>query len=510
MFFRLSLLILVILTRFLGLRWGDGYFFHPDENNMATAVSQIIPSNLNPHFFAYGQFPLYLAYFSLKTFSLPPTFAHSVYALRFWSAVFSGLSILIFYLIYPSFLFVLLLIFSPGLIQLAHFGTTESLLVLVLAFNLYLARLILCQPKFAYFFWAALVTGIGLAAKISSIVFFLPILLAALLGQFKNRLSLLLFAGGSLLLTIIFFLIFSPYNFLARSDFFSTLNYEIQVATGQLKVFYTSQFLHTIPYFFQLTNIFPYTSGFPVFVIGILGYFLILKSYLIRPKSIASCTVLLFSGLIYFAYFGQLYAKWTRFVSPLFFSFPLFASYLLVRIKNTIIVNLLLSISILPGILLLTNYLRPDIRLTASDWINQNIPAHSRILSEAGNVINLPVANYAFRVTNYDFYHLDQDPSLVARLPQELLLADYILIPSRRIFKNQSNSDFPVSQKYYQALFSGRLGFKLVKYFSPLPDLFFNAENAEETWTVFDRPTIRIFQKTRPLTLSQYAQILKV
>jgi hypothetical protein len=48
-----------LFTRFYGLNWGSGLYFHPDENNMATALSQLSPSNFNP-LFAYGQFPLYL------------------------------------------------------------------------------------------------------------------------------------------------------------------------------------------------------------------------------------------------------------------------------------------------------------------------------------------------------------------------------------------------------------------------------------------------------------------
>jgi len=37
---------------------------------------------------------------------------------------------------------------------------------------------------------------------------------------------------------------------------------------------------------------------------------------------------------------------------------------------------------------------------------------------------------------------------------------------------------------------------------------FLNSENAEETWSVFDHPTIRIFQKEINLTLDQYEKLL--
>lgn len=73
--------------------------------------------------------------------------------------------------------------------------------------------------------------------------------------------------------------------------------------------------------------------------------------------------------------------------------------------------------------------------------------------------------------------------------------SDYILIPSRRVFKNQNNPSFPYSQKYYQSLFNNKLGFNQIKQFSSNNSLFLNSENAEETWSVFDNPTIRIFKK---------------
>src|SRR5436190_14018626 len=58
------LLILGIFFRFYNLSWGAPFFFHPDERNIAISISQLqYPSQLNPHFFAYGSFPIYCIYF---------------------------------------------------------------------------------------------------------------------------------------------------------------------------------------------------------------------------------------------------------------------------------------------------------------------------------------------------------------------------------------------------------------------------------------------------------------
>jgi hypothetical protein len=136
-----------------------------------------------------------------------------------------------------------------------------------------------------------------------------------------------------------------------------------------------------------------------------------------------------------------------------------------------------------------------DVRLTASAWLNANIPSGSTVLSEAGNVVNLPVFSPPYDVINFDFYQVDSNPILAQELVANIKSADYILVPSRRIFKNQNNFRYPISQKYYQQLFSPTPNYKLIKTFSPGNSFILNSENAEETYTVFDHPTIRVFQK---------------
>lgn len=113
-------------------------------------------------------------------------------------------------------------------------------------------------------------------------------------------------------------------------------------------------------------------------------------------------------------------------------------------------------------------------------------------------------------------------------LPDHLEKADYIFIPSRRIFSTHMRPDmFPLTNRYYQALFSGELGFKPLVTISTLgsqrptipglvdrpytpEDIFIQDEAAEETWTVFDHPIIRIYEKTTPKTTEEYGSILNI
>jgi len=285
-----------------------------------------------------------------------------------------------------------------------------------------------------------------------------------------------------LIFTLVFSCAFSPYSIIANSEFFGTMTYETSVATGKTLVFYTRQFLDTVPYYFQITKIFPYVSGIVVFILGLLGILKLNKKYFL----------FLLPALIYFLYTGQLFVKWTRFMSPVFFVFPFLATIFLIKIKSKLLCNILIFLSIIPALIFMKIYIHDDIRIVASKYINVLPP--SIIFSEGGNVMNIPLGHSYHEVTNFDFYELDakkNDKELYSYVSK----SDYILVPSRRVFKNQNNSKFPLSQVYYSKLFSGDLGFKLEKTFKIKSSFLLNAENAEETWSVFDHPIIRIYEK---------------
>ncbi|HOR02222.1 MAG TPA: glycosyltransferase family 39 protein [Candidatus Woesebacteria bacterium] len=496
----LLVIVLAVFTRFWNLNWSQGYPFHPDENNMVNSILQLTTTDLNPRFFAYGQFPLYLTYFT----SPHQTFTSITLTLRFWSAVFSCLSLVFFYFIskkifvsdFFSLIFVLLLIFTPGLIQSAHFGTTESILIFVFSVNLFLAFKFLDHPRPKFIFLASLVSGLGLATKISALILTLPIFISFAFLFFKktNFWFLVRYFLFFVSLTIVVSLLLSPFNLINYADFISAIKYEIGVANSSLPVFYTRQFINTLPYLFHFRHIFPYTNGIFIFFFGIIGTFIYIYRSFVYQKLNPYFFITFFSALIYFVYHGQIFVKWTRFVAPIFFIFPFMSVYFFSTIRSKIISIFLFILSILPGIYFMKTYFTVDNRILASHWINQNIPQQSVILSESGNVTSLPLdTSSKFNLTDFDFYNLDSQNH--ANLDHLIADSQYIFVPSRRVFKNQTNSLFPESQKYYQSLFSGQLGFNLIKTFSLNNSLFLNPETAEETWSVFDNPVIRIYQK---------------
>jgi 4-amino-4-deoxy-L-arabinose transferase-like glycosyltransferase len=508
------ILAVAFLVRFYHLSWGEGYFFHPDENNMARSISQMSLSNLDPNFYAYGQFPLYLTYFSAIFFklinyqNLVISSFEAAYILRFWSAVFSVLTVVVGFKLSSSlfpkdkkYIFPALLALSPGLIQSAHFGTTESILTLIFVSLAWLCLRLIKQNKTKDFFLTGLVAGVGLASKLSALVYILPLfLVTALILFFKKpknyckNFIVLVFA------VITFSILFCPYFVINWPEALSTLKYESQVARGEVVVFYTRQFANTVPVIFQFKNIFPWVLGPPLFLTFLAGLVLAVKK-LFKEKRLSVNLIIILSGSVsWFVFNSFLFAKWTRFMIPVLPFFVLLATWFLAQLKTKKVKRIWLLLCFIPG-LVLTKVYSHDSRLEATSWLNSNISSDAVVLSEGGNVVNLPVENKTgFKVVNFDFYTLEDDLGKIEELNSLISEADYILVPSRRVFANLSKEEkYPVTTRYYRSLFSGELGFVKEKEFKPFSfweELIVGSDlNSEETWTVFDRPVIRLYKR---------------
>ncbi|MDD5481412.1 MAG: glycosyltransferase family 39 protein [Candidatus Shapirobacteria bacterium] len=521
-----TILILAGLLRFSGLGWGEGHYFHPDENNMAQAVLALDKTG-RPDFYAYGQLPLFLALFSARSGSLFSLVRHSnqldfskaIFFLRFWSASAGTISVLLVYLlgrklvnIQGGIIAAAITAFLPGLIQAGHFGTTESLLTFFYLAIAYCSLKIYQEIKLINFIASGLFLGLALATKISAGLFFLLPLAAVSLnlkkegGLIKNRIVGLVLLS---LLALMITLVFSPFLIINFSQSLSTLKYEIAVAKGKIIPFYTRQFLTTAPFWFHIKKILPFLLGWPAFIVSIRG----IIGFIQEKKGRSLWLVVLFPSLIFFLYQGQLFAKWTRFLVPITPIFSLLFAQATSKISKPL-QYIVVIISCLPGVFFFDLvYNQSDTRYQFSSWAKENLPQTSIILSESGNVVNLPL-DADRQIINFDFYQLEEEGNLDL-LCQHLKMVDYIIVPNRRVFANHPSSSFPATANYYQKLFSDQLGFSLIKIFSPNSRYYWanyyyrkSELEAEETWTVFDHPTIRLYQKTIPFSTKDYQNIL--
>jgi len=163
-------------------------------------------------------------------------------------------------------------------------------------------------------------------------------------------------------------------------------------------------------------------------------------------------------------------------------------------------------------------YFQTDPRVAVTSWINNNLPLESSVLVESGNTLDIPLEG-DFQKVSFDFYNLDANRKLQNQLPTLVSQADYFIIQSRRIFINHQRlpEQFPITARFYDLLFSDQLGFEKIKEFTSFPKLKVRSwkleipdELAEETWSVFDHPVIRIYEKTKPFSEDKYESLLKI
>lgn len=174
-------------------------------------------------------------------------------------------------------------------------------------------------------------------------------------------------------------------------------------------------------------------------------------------------------------------------------------------------------------------YTRPHSRITASQWLFNNLPPGATITSEHWDDalpldidgrdpwqrfhnIEMPV----YAEDDPEKYFGKIDPATGAHQPgllEQIDQADVIVLSSNRVYDSirRMPMRFPALIRYYHALFSGELGFRLVadihSYPSiagiPIPD-----QGAEEAFSVYDHPRILIFQKTPDFSSKRAEQII--
>ena len=526
-----AIILLGGLLRFYNLNWDQGHFFHPDERNIAGAVSKIrFFTQLNPHFFAYGGLPHYLYRAVgeiLAKLTDDPAWVSNWSLInlvgRGVSAFVSSVSTLLVFLLgkkvfdkKTGLLAAFFTAFCVSLIQTAHYGVTESLLTFWGLLIALLSFKLLEKPIPKNYLVLGLVSGLAVGTKVSAATFLLFPTLAHLLSGRKNFLKKQFFFSVFLLFVAFFFLLSSPYTLLDFEHFKESMTYEASVASGKPVVCYVYQFLKTKPYIFQIKNL-PWLMG-PLLALFSLAGFALLLTKVLKRKIL----LLISWPLVYALIVGSWYAKFIRYMVPLLPFFCILAAWFLIEIKNRwhrVGCDLLL-LSILTTTLyalsFMSIYAHENTRITASKWVFENVPSGSKILTEHWDT-GLPVGVNGHNPSMYETEQLtiyDEDNSAKAGYYAEKLSgADYITISSRRLYGTLINlpEKYPITSKYYKLLFSGELGYNEVAKFTSYPRLLgieLNDDGTEETFQVFDHPKVMVFENVEHLLPNQLRKII--
>jgi YYY domain-containing protein len=165
-------------------------------------------------------------------------------------------------------------------------------------------------------------------------------------------------------------------------------------------------------------------------------------------------------------------------------------------------------------------YRRPLTRITASRWIYENLPPGTVIANEHWDD-GLPLridgkdgfGSFGYRGLSSSSdssmqMYAEDTPEKREQLYQWLNEADYIVLSSNRLWGSipRLPTRYPMTTLYYELLFAGKLGFEQVLRTTSFPTIFwhpFDDTWAEEAFSVYDHPEVRIYRKT-----PQYSEAL--
>lgn len=529
-----------VVFRYYNLSWGSPFFFHPDERNIASAISQLdYPSQLNPHFFAYGSLPIYLIYFTgVFVNSILHFVFHSqtkLTTVNFEQAIIIGryysflLSVLLLPLVYKigekiggnkvGIYALLFSVFSTGFIQYAHFSTFEMWLTFFTLGVVYLFIRFNETGNYKYLYLGGILLGFLLSIKVTSVIL-LPVCLSiiiikSVLRFFKTKKHKLMYVERSVLHVFLFLAITifctyltSPYYWMDNPGFLNSMNYESSVATGKLPVFYTQTFIKSTPFVFQIFHVFPFLLN-PFVLICLPVTLLMVFTEVFRKKNENGYIVLIFFLLVLVSQL-PLFVIWTRYYVPTLPFLYIILSYgillFIKRMKKSWLPRalpyFLIFISFIYSFLYVKVVLNmPDTRVQAAAWSKKNIPSQSYILTESYDLGIVPFNSGFSHITLFNFYDLDTDRAKTRELKNEMEKTQYVILPSQRILQSRSTHPqlFPVSSAFYNKLFNGK-GFKKI-YQTPC-DIFclvlYNFDPVilpEQTINIFDRPNVFIFKR---------------
>ena len=556
----LALLLATALSlRLFGQDWDQGTYQHPDERFIAMvsanrlsmpaigdlgeifspATSPLNPrrddENGNPLSFAYGSLPMYvqgvtgsiLNLFSERDWN---SYGELYKVGRTLTAIVDTLTVAFIFLLgrrlfgpAAGFIGAALYTFTVLAIQLAHFFTVDTWLTLFVTATLYFAIRFMDSPTIWRSLAVGATVGMAFATKASVPSLLAPILLAYAWAFWKSnrKLEVASFAAAGGLLSLAVFSLFEPYALVRSGPFIEDIRNQARIVRGETDIPFTRQFVGLIPGIYELRNMFAFTMGPGLFTAAFAGIGVGLwRAITLRDVRLA---IPLLWIVAYLPTTLTTEARFLRYSLPIMPVMAIFAAGLLVwlvsqqrlRVLGQIATAATLIVTLIWAAGFTTIYMQEHPRIQASRWIHENIPAGATLSAEAWDD-PLPVRYPGAPANTYDIETLDiygdQPPEQkVEYLYETLEDVEYIVLSSNRLVDSVDNLPwrYPVQNEFYRRLEAGQLGYRLVYEEQVKPELFgvsLDDRSADESFTVYDHPHVRIYQRVERLSASEFRE----
>ena len=440
--------------------------------------------------------------------------------------------------------------FTAQAIQLSHFFAMDPASTTFVVAAVYGGVLMVQERSWR----GALLAGIGAGMAVSSKFSALPILAvpftATLILEWKrgdqNRSgeggrgvgsSLQLLFGAYVAAGVVFF-VTSPYAVLDWVSFIqATLVEQGRMVRGVADFPFTRQYRNTVPYLYFVEQQVVWGMGWPLGLAALAGSAWALgKAAVYRARA---GELIVWAWVVpYFGITGAFLAKFNRYMSPVLPFVLLFAAGLIVWLLQmkasgrlglaTRLAGVTLAIVAVGGGLFWSLaygngvYASEHTWVTASRWVYANAPPGSVILWESWDdplPKSLP-GEPGMDMGSHGLRHIDWSPyeedtaEKYEIMKEKLLAADYVIYSSKRIYESVDElpARYPMTNRYYQLMFGGELGFVLAADFTTPPRLLgltFPDHDADESWSLYDHPRVSILAKERALSGSEIDSLLE-
>ncbi|MGD9581577.1 MAG: DUF2298 domain-containing protein, partial [Vampirovibrionia bacterium] len=546
----ISILLLAALFRYSGLTWDNFHNFHPDERALGFAGMEIdfLKMKIDPKLYAYGSLPIYLA--KILHMAITPFMASwdnfDYYLLigRFVSATFGLLTIFFVYLIgsklynkNTGLIASLFLTLTVLHIQNCHFFTVDITLSFFITATLYfLIDIYYAKATQKTYIITSILIGMALAVKASAaplaIIFFICHIIALIRKKETLKVKHYLFFGLCGLIAILTNFICQPIAYLKMSAYFGEVQNQVNIIKNA-SICYTQQYIgsqYIIYYFKQMIY---YCMGAPLGLLCIISFIIAIVSTAIHPIK-SKHTILLLWALPYFLTINSFEAKFLRYLLPLFPFICIFASYYFIKtlsylnttpskkVIGRLFALLIIGYTLFYAMAFSNIYLKHHTFVTGSKWFQLNVPEHSVVLGQhwdEGFPLNLTnTTNNQYEIVPlalYDsFSSTTEGEKKADYLAENLEQGNYIVAQSKRLYGATRNvkEKYPITTKYFDLLFTGRLGYKLEKSFTSYPSLLgieFDDDLSDESFAVYDHPKVLVFKKIKELKKEDYQQLLE-